>query len=55
MWNTKKDRIWIISVKIYSCFYNAFIIAANVYAGALSEESKFEIIGHFQQGIHDTW
>ena len=29
-------------------------LAAKVYAGAFSEECKFEIIGHFQRMIHDT-
>ena len=35
-----------------NCFH--IVLKKPSYAGAFSEERKFEIIGHLQQMVHDT-
>ena len=53
--NTKKNRLWIISVKTANCLCNALILNSHrMLARSQSSVGKFEIIGHLQQMVHDT-
>ena len=53
--NTKKIRLWIISVKTANCLCNALILSSHrMLARSQSSVGKFEIIGHLQQMVHDT-
>ena len=53
--NTKKNGLWIISVKTANCLCNALILSSHrMLARSQSSVGKFEIIGHLQQMVHDT-
>ena len=43
-----------MSIKKLTTAFITSSLATTVYAGAFSEERKFEIIGYLQQMVHDT-
>ena len=52
---TKKDRIWIISVKTCNCFCNTLVSSYRMLARSRRSASHLQQMVHLQQIINEIW